>query len=495
MTLIEKRKQTLLLHLSQQEDYVTAKELARVLNVSDKTIYRLVKELNDETAEGELIYSERGRGYKLNYKSYVEGRYRVSQRTNYSPVERRNNVMEELLFSSPIARNIYDLYEEYYVSDTVVVSDEKVIAQNFTKYHLKLERKKNRIRVLGEEANIRRAIKDLIQATRMINIDELNIAQKGNINRYDAEFVLNQLKLLEKMLQGTIPYPYNVNIFSHLYILLSRFRSVGNSFLKQVESIEPLEVEEMQQVPVLYEAAKKVIENTEKYLSEELPEVEVYYLFQYLESSRMQTEVDDVENFSEEVKEITDLYVTEMSKQLNIPFDETELFNELAKHIKPLLNRLEHGIRIKNTLLEQIKLEYTKTFSKVEKVSKLAAKKHELPEITEDENGFLALYFAQAIESYPQKIKTLIMCTTGVGTSELLKVKVTNKFPEIEILDVVATRDVQNVLEKYPDTELVITTVLMRKEIEKPSLLVNAMFTRDDQERLQRLIKELKYEE
>lgn len=92
---------------------------------------------------------------------------------------------------------------------------------------------------------------------------------------------------------------------------------------------------------------------------------------------------------------------------------------------------------------------------------------------------------------YQHPIKTLIMCTTGIGTSELLKAKVSRKFPELEILDVVASQNMQMIKEKYADAELILSTVHIKEAIPIHCLLVSAMFTLDDQKRLQRKIEEI----
>jgi activator of the mannose operon (transcriptional antiterminator) len=56
------REQQLLLFLSKKQEYVTADSLARVLDLSQKTIYRLIKKINETYQEGPLIVSEKGIG-------------------------------------------------------------------------------------------------------------------------------------------------------------------------------------------------------------------------------------------------------------------------------------------------------------------------------------------------------------------------------------------------------------------------------------------------
>lgn len=301
---------------------------------------------------------------------------------------------------------------------------------------------------------------------------------------------MDQLRKIEEDLDITIPYPYNVNIFSHLYILLSRSRKVSTRLF--TDKISNEEMENMEK-DILYPVAKVIVHNIEKYLNSSLPDSEIYFLYQYLVSSRMQGSLAITSTFSSEVIQVTKAYIEGMSTSLGIDIDSQSIFIDLANHIKPMLNRLEHKIRVKNSLLSQIKVTYEEVFLSVIHVSEMVSKEFHLPAINDDENGFITLYFAKAIETgqHQRPIKTLIMCTTGIGTSELLKAKVSKKFPELEIVDVVASRNTQMLKEKYADAELILSTIHIKEEVPIPYLLVSAMFTIDDQKRLQGKIEEV----
>ncbi|MFS0881556.1 HTH domain-containing protein [Metabacillus niabensis] len=102
------REQDLLLFLSKNQGYVTSKDLLEVLNVSQKTVYRLINKINNEYVDSPLIISERGRGYKLDYEKFINyqknnNKYKEIQ---FSPNERRKRIMEELLLSSPKPINV-----------------------------------------------------------------------------------------------------------------------------------------------------------------------------------------------------------------------------------------------------------------------------------------------------------------------------------------------------------------------------------------------------
>ena len=297
---------------------------------------------------------------------------------------------------------------------------------------------------------------------------------------------MRQLNLIENHLGLVIPHPYNINLFSHLYILLRRFRKVGNSFNEDI--LDEKEKQQMQENPELATIAKEIIGNSEQYLHTKLPENESYYMYQYLVSSRMQKATDELEDLSEQVKLISNAFIEKMSTQLQRSFEDEELFGKLARHIKPMINRLRHGIEVKNNLLEQIKLEYTDLFFATEETAREICQVYDLPALTEDEIGFVTLYFAQAIEEHPQQLKVMIVCTTGIGTSELLKVKVHKKFRELAITAVLPSRDVEAALKQHPDTEMIISTVQLTIDSPIPVVIVSAMLTMEDQKRLEAMI-------
>lgn len=191
-------EQDLLLFLSKNQGYVTSKDLLEVLNVSQKTVYRLINKMNNEY--GSLIISERGRGYKLDYEKFINyqnsnNKYKEVQ---FSPNERRKRIMEELLLLSPKPINVYHLFSHYYVGDSVTFNDEQIMSEELKKYNLVLERKNRTLAIIGEEVNIRKAIKDIIEIFNTIDIDDLKRNQELNFNQYDVLFILVYIGSIKK---------------------------------------------------------------------------------------------------------------------------------------------------------------------------------------------------------------------------------------------------------------------------------------------------------
>lgn len=83
------------------------------------------------------------------------------------------------------------------------------------------------------------------------------------------------------------------------------------------------------------------------------------------------------------------------------------------------------------------------------------------------------------------------MCSSGVGTSELLKVKVKKAFPELEIIAVVSARQYQKNQTQFSNIDLILTTVHLTISSETPMILVNSVFTKQDENRVKEKIGEI----
>lgn len=296
MTSQMNRENKLVLLLSKQNHYMTSEELADLLDTSTKTVYRLVKKINTEFQNGHLILSEKGKGYKLDYEKFIERNKETNNLSiSLSPNERQNRVMEELLLSSPRAIRISELFNAYEVGDSAISNDEKSIAQKLRKFDLQLIRKNRTLAIKGLEEDIRSGLAEVIWRMNILDIDEINASKTFNFNRYDVLFVSDQLKLIEKILEGGLPYPYNVNIFSHLYILISRSRK--RSAPAREEELTTEQIEFFEKDNQIKKTAEIVIQNVEKYLATSLSVNESYYLYQYLVSSRMEKTTKEIKNF------------------------------------------------------------------------------------------------------------------------------------------------------------------------------------------------------
>lgn len=60
------REKKILASLIKANDYITAAELSKILNVSEKTIYRDLQSIKNKLGEQNIIKQNRGKGYYIN---------------------------------------------------------------------------------------------------------------------------------------------------------------------------------------------------------------------------------------------------------------------------------------------------------------------------------------------------------------------------------------------------------------------------------------------
>lgn len=487
------RERNLIYLLVNKKDFVTAKKLASELHSSDKTIYRVIAQINEHYGNEPLIISERGRGYKLDYQRYLDSNHHdsnVDGLSNVTPVERRNQIMKHLLLIAPKRIRVNDLFETYFLSSSSQSSDEKIIAEILKRYNLKLDKQRDYLSVVGSELNIRDAIQSLINDVGIVDLNQ--VLKNDNFPRKrDVRFVFEQIKYIETHIQSSIPYPYNLNLFSHMYILIDRMRNTKLPIKKDNDEAIADYLETSSLDASLLEVSQQVIRNTEGYVSVKLPTIEGYYLYQYLVSSRIDGFTPTSLGEGSKVQQITDVLIAQVEKLTGKTFRNQKLIGRLSEHIRPLLNRLDNNIKINNNLLDQIEIEYPVMFKAVKKATEHLSDQYHLPVIDDNENGFLTLYFASELEKRKQNITTLVMCTTGIGTSELLNTKIQANFSNLDVVDVIATAALDEALAKHPQIQLVVSTVKPLHPVTVPVVVVSAMFNMEDRKKLSEEIRRL----
>lgn len=470
---------------------LTAKEISDSLNISSKTVYRLVHKINEASEFGLLIETFIGRGMKLNYRNYLK--YRSIFKQNDSTTDERIiSILMTLLSSSPKFISTDQLFKAHFVSIETQYKDLDRVKKTAQKFELLLERKGKKVRIVGSEQNIRKSIYNILLKTTITDTDFYVIDNK-NINQYDIDFLTSQLELIEKRIGGNIPYPYNINIFSHVYILVIRLR---NGFIQKKQEDKKLDEYELnlkQSNQEIYEISREVIGNLRHYLSEQIDEIEEFYLFQYIISSGIDEQPFELYSDGQLMTMFEDS-IDFMSHYMNINFANLKRDKSFFNHFRVMLYRNKNKIIIVNNLLGDIQNEYGELFYAVKETSYYLSERYSLNEISDDETGFNTLYFAKDFETLKTKKRVIIMCSSGVGTSELLKVKVQRNFPNLEILDVVSVNQFKN---KYSENKLsvdfIISTIninLYNLNVEVPVALVSAMFIDKDQETIRLMMEE-----
>lgn len=106
--------------------------------------------------------------------------------------------------------------------------------------------------------------------------------------------------------------------------------------------------------------------------------------------------------------------------------------------------------------------------------------------------GFITLYFAKMLETADDPINIVVVCTTGVGISELLRAKITKSFSDIQVQAVLSVREFYQTEDQLDDIDLVVSTIPLNPSGGKPYLLISGMFSAEDKDRLEKRVRALK---
>ena len=391
---------------------VSSIALLKEIGCSTKTIQNEVKDINKELKNGEIV-SIRGVGYKLE-GNIDDIDLKTNDLYDYDRVEYIIKKIVNISATDNDAIKLDDLAHSMYVSLSTVKNDLKEVKNILQEFDIKVSSKhKQGICILGEEQKI---IKFIISYS---NRSDNNL----NIRDFLSDDIIDNLFIIKKTLLDKLNFEDMIltdiefkNIVNYITVYLSRNNTDPKKFIN--EYIKKYKIQR-----------EKPINENEK-------------------TSILQ----DIREFCKDLN---------MATSINLSKD--KIFEEcLFNHICNLYKRPDLNINQYEITAGEIKIKYPFAFE-LGKIAKKTIEKNLNIKISEDEIGNIALHIGGAIEridkSNEKKIyKTIIVCTSGVGTSMLIKSKLENIFKNrLEITKVIPSYLIEyvNVL----DIDFVISTV------------------------------------
>ena len=157
MEMIFSSNENMLINLLNFEEYVSAKYLSKALYVSTKTVYRMIKKINElflEEKQEALIISEPGKGHKLSDTFRNKNLHSIVEFTEENSL---NELVLALLFNHPKKINRAVLNTQF-LSNSSIERRLKKINEIVNKYNIQLKVNRDYLWVIGDEIDLRRAI-------------------------------------------------------------------------------------------------------------------------------------------------------------------------------------------------------------------------------------------------------------------------------------------------------------------------------------------------
>lgn len=483
----------------------TVSEIAKKLMVSNKTVRNDFKKLEELVNESGLKLCK-----KTGVGTTIEGSEEkklylldmIKKSTNYiepySPEDRQNYILKRL-FMTKSNVTIQEIAEELYVSRVTIHKDLQNVEKWLNGFDLKLFRKTNHgIEIIGDEEHWREAIASLISINK--HNDELMELFYNDYNGridYKSLIKLKELvdidyKHLEKIVKKTeekLDYRFSdeafISLIIHIAISIKRLKeekdiSLPNETLQNLKSREE------------FILAEEMATDIQKSFDVKLPESEVGYILLHILGSKLQhnedeelivgfEDGDDNDLSAEMAKEIIDIAEKSLSLKLS---QDKQFFYGLCLHLRPTINRLKYNLTLRNPMLTEIKENYPDIFG-VAWITSVVFEKYLGIKIDEEEIGYIALHIGAAVERNKNSLRALIVCHSGIGTSQILLARLKKSFRYLDIKGVLSSIAIKN--NSLDDIDIIISTVPL-EEVEKPVLVVKPLLTQKDIKRLNNFI-------
>ena len=487
-----KRQQALLQSLASNDNLIPVKEFAARFVCSEKTIRNDLQALEEQ---GVIIERVSGKGIRLKAGGSDFALHPVKEKGNRgesSTEHRRLEIFFELLNGQQTYCSIQSLADKYFVSKTSIVNDLTVIERQLHQYNIVLQKNVHGTKIAGSEVDIRKALVDILgyllhnekptPQGMYLRIDTATLTElHRHFEQQSIDVVEHIVEQAESILGYQIVEPYYINLITHILISIERIRS--NKLLHN-----DLVADSTVRKSPIYEAAQYIAAELSVNFAIELNQAEIFYIYRYLSSSGGKNYALDKKNLeSSEAETMAMEIIDSCSHVFPLKFSFSKaLYQALLLHLQPMLNRIKYSINIKNPMLEQIKMEFPRIMLLLNLIMMRIRLAHHLPDIHEDEIAYLAVYFQDAFEEALMHKKAVIVCSSGVGTSHLLKKRIKNVFPELNILDVVSAKYVEDTLREH-SVDIVITTVHLDKPLPLPVVYVNAFFSKADEAKVKHI--------
>lgn len=458
----------LLYELSKQSTPIPLKTLENRLNVSRRSIFYTIKQVNKELCANDIdeIQNIRDSGYLLTveakkfFLSHIENSTKAQ---SFSALNSGNFYFKNFVKTDRILLMKYFLISRSYtslnylttlfdVSKNTVITDIRKIKQDFAGELIIKNGKKGKF-VIGNERSKRKWI-----------FSHLNIVLEKLDGKYDFvpnPIYIKQLHLLEQITGNT--FTDDTRNFLAYFIQWTVER-VHNGF-----SYKPVSFQETQNnFSLTYIWAKSFLHDVNIHNDFEVK------LLAELVNTQSFSHINTNNKMLHQLLPITKKIIHEFSNLTNIILP-TNIGNHnfqksLTVHLISTYYRGKYNIPYHNPLLHQIKTSYRETFE----ITKAALKpftEFSSIELSDDEVALITIYFSGALRSTQlnkDKPKNLIavVCSSGIGTSRLLFSQLVQRYPNLNFIGPLNMFEFENLSKKNIKLILTTTKILVSSSID-----------------------------
>lgn len=465
------KKKKLMFYLMEQHSPCAAAELAKLLDISVRTVKTYIKDINLMT-DKKIIHSS-NKGYLINKQdalSFLDKQHSLPQ--NYS--ERAFYIIKKILVEHKNP-NVFDLCNELFIGYSTLKGDLAKMNTTFQMFNVRFSTQNDIVQIKGAEKDKRSLLSDVIFKETNNRILDLNTL-KQSFDEEDIGKISNIISDFFKKNNYSLNNFSFMNLLLHFSILIERVKK-GYSLSEIREIITKNDAE-----LALIEKLSERIENDFSINLNSYERNEIYILFK----TNVNYLIDS--NYNELKKVIGSEYldtvygiIEEVSELYSIDLNHESFIVPFGLHVKSLVTRASLKKYNKNPFLEKIKRDWPIIYDIAIFVSLRLSDIYNI-EIKEDEVAFIFLHVGTEIDrqnSTTDKLKCILLCSDYLG----LEKKIYNQL----LLEFSNDISIEAILSSYEEVEkysfdLLITVIEDERNNYYPSVLISP-FHLDNQKR------------
>lgn len=484
--MLDARMKKIIIELSDSE-YVTASELAKILDLNEKTVRTTIGKMRDSLDEyGIEIESKARKGYHLliydkeKYQAFINNDEWLSKNDIPNNSKEREEWLLDYLLKQHKFVRIDDLSEMLYVSRSTITNDIRNVEDSLKSYHITLIRRPNYgLHIQGSEFDIRNCMisqfKDNKWAQRFSDKEENELKE---ISKILLNNIQNQKVVLSKsMIQ---------EMTSCIYIAKVRYEENYKITVSKNEVVHRI-------YKPCIDVATNIVEELNEKFHIHLLDSEIYYIainiaarsdYNVLEGELESGVINQARKQATQMLDcVYDMMHLDMRQNLSLLYD-------LISFLIPMDIRMRYGIIAKNPFAEATKKKYFFAYN-VASQAVIPLKKTYFHEVPENEIAYLTSIFALFIEQEKDKKKKyniLVICATNMSTSKLLAYQYKKKFKKY--IDEVYTCEMYNLDSfDFSKVDYIFTTVEINRVLPKPVLGISAFLEDEEVEKISSILK------
>lgn len=491
------REKRILELLYQEKKELTTNELASTLQMSSRTIKGDIKRLRSELAStGCEIHSKTGRGIWLSYdksgQRYLNDLLSNDENASSNLPETRKYYIALQILEANDYVSMESISDILYVSKGTIMNDVNRLQTFFDELGLSLEKKvKYGIRVEGSESKKRIAKANVIRKIVVYQGNEVIKKLQPFFKDIDLSYINDILQDAESHYSFILSDTSFIDLITHLAIIVTRVRQ---GYLCDLEKDDLKNYIDNDKDKI----AKYIADKLSLHFLVQLSIGDIAYIYMNLVGAKLQNTKDIIYHDQKMIREISpEVYDTMilMLEEVDYLYGNELVLDDIFKgalflHLNATFTRLMNSIYLENPLKKSIKEDLGYEFEIATYLSGLIKKRLGF-ELQEDDICDVALYIGASFKRNSQKKTTtnprvIVVCGTGMSTSQFIEAKLKLIFPYIEISKILPISKAKNELTSHTQ-DLVLTTVPLELE-DMDILLVTPMLNDEDLENIKQRI-------